>query len=183
VGGGREVFSRLLGVPVVVDAGSPSVIGFLLASVADETRDEVGTRAAREAMEFEDSPADPARELRRFFALCARAVNVWCADALAARRDEASLAGLRSLEPVSEERTARYTEALLGEYRLADPDGTGRGVLVAASLRALDPPRSTTPYLDGIRWAAKALVATRAELGTDLVAEAKTTAERLDAVM
>lgn len=40
------------------------------------------------------------RELRRFFALCARAVEVWCAEALERREERAYLEALQRLEPV-----------------------------------------------------------------------------------
>lgn len=191
VGSGAGLFTRLLSVPVVRTEGFPTVIGQFITCIADELSSPVGVAAMTEAMIFEEQPALPEREISRFFALCARAVDVWCADALDAMDDEVSLLGLRSLETVTEERTAAYTERLLDEYRLANGKKPGSDVLlatqkalrVAASLRRLNPPTSTVPYLDGIRWAGKALVAAQRQLDLDIVAETKRTVQRLDAVL
>jgi hypothetical protein len=59
---------------------------------------------------------------------------------------------------------------------------TQKALRVAASLDDLDPPRTTVPYHDGIRWAARALVAAAEELGIEVVAESRAAAGRLDAV-
>jgi hypothetical protein len=189
-GANAGAFTRLLGVKVVRAGSFPTVNGYFVTCLADELRDPAGPRVMEAAMEFDDSPPDPRREQRRFFALCARASEVWCAEALQQMGDEASLLGLRSLEPVHDEATARYMEQMLGEYRLENRDKDGKGVLlatqkalrVAASLRLPDPPPSTQPYLDGIRWAAKALVAMHRELDVDITGEAKRTTARIDAV-
>jgi hypothetical protein len=183
-------FTRLLGVEVIRAESFPTVIGYFLNCVADELRSPLGAAAMSEAMVLEEAPPVASKELRRFFALCARAVDVWCADALGAMSDQISAQGLRSLETVTEEATASFTEKMLGHYRLRNRNKPGKDVLlstqkalrVAASLRALEPPESTLPYLDGIRWAAKALVAAQRDTDTDLVAEAQRTTQRLDAV-
>ncbi len=183
-------FTRLLGVAVMRTTSFPTVIGYFVTSLADELRDPSGARVMDAAIEFDESPPNPRTEINRFYALCARAVDVWCADALEAMGDEPSLLGLRSLEPVHGEDTAAYTEQLLGEYRLANGRKAGKDVLlatqkalrVAASLRRAEPPETTKPYLDGIRWLAKALIAAQRAFGIDIAAEATRTTARLDAV-
>jgi hypothetical protein len=190
VGRGPGLLTRLLSVKVVPSGGFPTVISQFLTGLADELDSPEGPAALTAGMLLEEAPPNPRRELARFFALCARAVDAWSADALKAVGDEPSLSGLRSLETVTDERTAAYTEALLNEYRLANgrwPGGevllaTQKALRVASSLRRAEPPATTVPYLDGIRWAATALAVARRELRLDVVAEAKLTVQRLDAV-
>jgi hypothetical protein len=184
-------FARLTGVHVVEDAGFPSVTSYFVSSVVIELHESVAGAAVSKAYRAADGALDAPRELRRFFALCSRAVEVWCADSLKRKGDEASLMGLRSLGGIIEEADAAVVQENLGKYRLDSATSEGNDVLlatqkalrVAAALSALLPPGTTRPYLDGVRWAAKALVAAQNELGLDIVAEVATTVNRLDAVL
>lgn len=190
----RGSFIRLIGRDVVEDERSPTVINRFVNALVFELREEpqLAQEVLAQIATFEESGApEPGRELRRFFALGERA-RIWCAQALVAVGEPVLTEGLLSIESVIEERSAAYVEQALGEYRRQLPEGPPRELIlaaqkalrVAATLDALNPPPNTTPYLQGVEWAAKALALARnPELSQlNLTGEARATARAIDSV-
>jgi hypothetical protein len=188
-----DSFVRLIGRPVIESDLPPTVINHFVNCLAFELREEteLGRLVIRETATFEERDGSAERQLRRFFALCDRALRIWSAQALLSAGEPALVQGLLSLESVSDDASARYAEQMLGEYRRQLADGAPGGLLleaqkalrVAATLEALDPPSTTGPYLPGVQWAARALsLARNDDIEIDLVKEAQATVRSLDAV-
>jgi hypothetical protein len=190
----RDGFIRLIRRKVVENEHAPSVINRFVDALVFELRGE--PRLAKEVLgrvaTFEESgPIDPGRELRRFFALAER-TRIWSAQALVAVREPELAEGLLSIEGVIEERSAAYVEQALRHYRRQTSEGPARELLlgaqktlrVAATLDAMNPPPSTSPYLQGVEWAAKTLALARhPELrAINLEGEARATVRALDSL-
>jgi len=185
--------ARLVGKKVMESELPPTVVNHFFNCLADALRGTpaLGAAVMRGTAAFEErDELPPARELRRFFALCEQA-RLWSAQALVAADESALAAGVLSLEPVFEQSVAAYDEIQLGEYLKQLRKGPARELLrhaqramrVAATLDVLNPPPSTAPYLSGVQLAAQALAEAASEdLRIDLVAEATKAVRALQAV-
>lgn len=193
-GQGRKGFLRLMNTELVEDRPPPTVVNQFVLQLADclSRNPEIGSHVMREVGPYTEGSelvGDPARELRRFFALCTRATR-WSADVLrAAGEDEAALQVL-TLEPVTDEYSAVLAERMLGAFRRGLEPKSMRDVLTAVqkalrvggSLTTDEPMPDASPYVDGVAWAARALARTLAVEGFDLVGEAGATLRQLQAV-
>ncbi|MBS1843665.1 MAG: hypothetical protein JST53_04530 [Actinobacteria bacterium] len=190
----KESFIRLMRRDVVEDEHAPSVINRFVDSLVFELREEplLAKEVLGRVATFEESGAiDPGRELRRFFALAER-TRIWSAQALVTAREPELAEGLLSIESVIEERSAAYVEQALRHYRRQMSEGPARELLlgaqktlrVAATLEVMSPPESTSPYLQGVEWAAKTLALARhPELrAINLEGEARATVRVLDSL-
>jgi len=183
---------RLIGKPVIESSLPPTVINHFVNCIVDELRNdpELGREVLKEIATFEEREQDYGREARRFFALCER-TRLWSAQALVSAGESSLASSLLSIESVMDDDTASYTEKILGQYRKKLANGPHRELLlgaqkalrVAATLDALNPPSTTSPYLSGVQWAAKALGKARHHtLSIDVTKEAKATTRALESI-
>lgn len=191
--GSNESFPRLLGKELIQSELPPTVITHFVTILADRMRDRpaLGSRVMAELTGFENqAPARAGGEQRRFFALCEQ-LRLWCARALVAAGEPQRAAGALSLEPIFDESSAAYAQAMIGEYRRELAAGPNRQLLVnaqralrvAATLDALNPPPDAAPFLEGVTFAAAALAeAGHEEVQIDLATEARNTVRMLEAI-
>lgn len=188
-----ESFPRLLGTHVVESALPPTVLNHFVSVLADRLRDKpaLGRKVMAELTTFEEhGPSPEGRDQRRFFVLCEQ-LRLWCARTLVAAGKPERASGALSLEPIFDESSAAYAQAMIGEYRRDLGRGPKRQMLVfaqralrvAATLDALNPAPDAGPFLEGVALAASALAEARnEELEIDLVTEARNTVRMLEAV-
>jgi len=182
-------FVRLISQPVIVESEPPTLAAYFLASLYDQLPRSFGSRLRSAELGPRAEPQDPRRDLRRLYRLAQRVMHRWVVMALEAEGPaaEASLLGLKSLEPIEDDEAAAVAEQAIGGYRQMAAGRTTRAVLLSAQkcLRVcadsslLDPSGAATPLLPGARHAAGALAALCALEVCDLVKETSATLETL----
>jgi hypothetical protein len=190
----EQSFLRLMGTELVEDRPPPTVVNQFVLQLADSLlrNPEVGSHVMREVRPYTEGGelvGDPAREMRRFFALCTRATR-WSADVLRATGEDDAALQVLSLEPVTDEHSAVLAERMLGAFRRGVEPKAIRDVLTAVqkalrvggSLTTDEPMQDGTPYVEGVAWAARALARMLAVEGFDIVGEAGATLRQLQAV-
>jgi hypothetical protein len=190
----QQSFLRLMGTELVEDRPPPTVVNQFVLQLADSLRrnPEIGSHVMREVGPYTEGSelvGDPAREVRRFFALSNRATR-WSADVLRATGEDDAALQVLSLEPVTDEHSAVLAERMLGAFRRGvEPKGmrdvltaVQKALRVGGSLTTDEPMQDATPYVEGVAWAARALAKMLVVEGFDLVGEAGATLRQLQAV-
>ena len=163
----------------------PELAPYFLASLDDQVTRLVSRHLrAAGAIDVASAPRTPHADITRLFSLADVALHGWAAAVVpgcGGAEHKATLAGLMSLEAVTDEDSAGDASAWLGHVRRGLPGGSTRQVLrhaqrclrSCAALSTLEPPSSSAPLLPAVRLAAATLASAASAGAVDVAHEAR----------